>query len=147
MRCETCGKFATYGEPQVEVLDFGVSEELATAEVSVTLICGEDDTELKQGTVEASTEIEHTCELESVVAHLLKTVEPEKLGTDDVDKAVADREYEATDCTAEALEGAKGKKNTYGATVTWTLECSACGDSVEITTEVEEEASAFEEVG
>lgn len=146
MRCPECGKFATYGEPQVEVQDFGVSEERATAEVQVTLICGEDDTELKQGTVEASTEIEHTCDLETVVAHLLETVAPEKLGTDDVDKAVADREYEATDCTAEALEGTRGKKSLYGATVTWTLACSACGDSVEITTEVEEEASAFEEV-
>jgi len=146
MRCPECGKFATYGEPQVEVQDFGVSDERATAEVAVTLVCGEDDTELKQGTVEASAEIEHTCELEAVVAHLLTTVEPEKLGTDDVDKAVADREFEATDCTAEALEGARGKKNLYGATVTWTLECSACGEGVEVTGEIEEEASAFEEV-
>ena len=104
MRCPECSKFAAYGEPQVEALDFGSDGETVTAEVQVTLVCAEDDTELKQGTLEASAEIEHTCDLGEVVVHLLKDTPPDQLGADDVDTAVADREFEVTDCTVTLTE-------------------------------------------
>lgn len=146
MRCPECGKFAKYGEPAVEVVDFGATDETLEAEVRVGLVCAEDETELKELIFNLTSEVDHTCDLERVVAHQLKETEPDKLGTDDVDKAVADREFEVSDCTAEPLEGAKGKKSTYGATVVWTATCSACGDQIEAMTEQEEEASEFEEV-
>lgn len=146
MRCPECQKFAAYGEPQVEALDFGSDGETVTAEVQVTLVCAEDDTELKQGTLEASAEVEHTCDLGEVVVHLLKETPPDQLGADDVDTAVADREFEVTDCTVTPLEGARGKKNLYGATVEWTVACSACEAVIEVSTELEEEASFFEEI-
>jgi hypothetical protein len=146
MRCPECQKFASYGEPQVEALDFGSEEDRVTAEVQVTLVCADDDTELKQGTLEVTFGVEHTCDLEAVVVRLLKETPPDRLGTDDVDKAVADREFEVIDCNVSPLEGMKGKKNLYGATVEWTVTCSACDATVEVSTELEEEASAFEEI-
>lgn len=146
MRCPECQKFAAYGEPQVEALDHGSDGDQVTAEVQVTLVCAEDDTELKQGVIEASVEVEHTCDLEAVVAHMLKTTPPDQLGADDVDKAVADREFEVIDCNVTSLEGAKGKKSLYGATVEWTVSCTACDATIEVTTELEEEASYFEEI-
>ena len=146
MRCPECGKFASYGEPEVEVVDFDVTDDAVSAEVRVALLCGEDETTLKEAILNLAATLDHTCDLERVVAHQLKTTEPDKLGTDDVDTAVADREFEVTDCEAQPLEGAKGKKSTYGATVVWTATCSACGDAVEVMSEDELEASEFEEV-
>lgn len=146
MRCPECSKFARYGEPEVEALDFGVEDERCTAEVQVTLKCDEDDTELKQGTLEASGDFDHTCDLEKVVAYLLKSTSVDKLGADDVDTAVADRDFEAIDCEVAPLETTQGKKTLYGATVTWTVSCTACDETITVVDQVEGEASEFEEV-
>lgn len=146
MRCPECGKFAKYAEPGVEALDFGVEDERCTAEVQVTLICAEDDTELKQGTLEASGDFQHTCDLEKVVAFLLKSTSVDTLGADDVDKAVADRDFEAIDCEVEPLENTGSKKSLYGATVKWTVSCSACDETIVVQDQVTGEASDFEEV-
>ena len=116
---------------------------------------------LKEAGLEAQGQVEHECDLENVVKTLLALNEGDasKVGTDDVDKAVADRVFDVDDCTAEPFErmqdtDAKGKKITnaryqkrfYGATVEWTLTCGACQETLQVSTEVDEQASAFEEV-
>lgn len=163
MRCPSCSKFVSYAEPEVEVNDYSyeADDDQVTAEVQVTLNCQECGETLKEATLEAQGTVEHECDLGKVVKHLLSQNQddPAKVGTDDVDAAVADRVFDVGDCTAESLErmqdtDSKGKKITsaryqkqyYGATVTWTVICGACQEQFDVEAQVEEQASAFEEV-
>ena len=146
MRCTDCGKFVSFGEPEVEVLESGVSDDgdEVTAEVQVALPCAECGQTLREGALEAAEQVDHDCDLAAVVSHQLKTTPRERLGTDDVDRAVADREIEVVECSAIPVENS-GKPSTYGASVLWQFSCSACGAVIETSTDVVEPASYYEE--
>jgi hypothetical protein len=163
MRCPSCQKFVSYGEPEVEVTDYAeeADDDTVTAEVQVSLACQECGEALKEATLEAQGQVAHECDLGDVVKHLLSQNQddPTKVGADDVDAAVADRVFDVDEVTADPLErtqdtDAKGKKITnpryqkqfYGATVEWAVTCGACQEKLTVTAEVEEQASAFEEV-
>lgn len=162
MRCPSCAKFTSYGEPEVEVDSFEDTVDDGahlTAEVIVKLNCADCGEELKETALSASEPLpDHTCDLGDVIKALIGRGNTDP-GTDDVDKEVADRTFDVTECEAEGFErsqdtDAKGKKITnpryartfYGASITWEYTCTACMLEFTATTDVEEQASAFSEV-
>jgi len=147
MRCAECNKFVSFGEPEVEALDFGATDDGdgVTAEVEISLPCAECGQALRGGTLYAQADVDHTCDLAAVVTHQLKTTPLGRLGTDDVDRAVADRELEVDEVEAEPVEVERGKKTFYGADVRWRVTCSACGEAFDVTDQFVDEAAAFEE--
>jgi hypothetical protein len=163
MRCPDCAKFVSYGEPEVEVNDYPeeADDDQVTAEVTVSLVCNECGGVLKAAELSAEATVEHECDIGSVVKSLLSqnNGDASKVGTDDVDRVVADRVFDVEEVTADPLErvqdtDAQGKKITnaryqkqfYGALVYWSLRCTACREEVKVDAEVEEQASDFEEV-
>jgi len=150
MRCPSCSKFVSFGEPDVEVESSEVGDDdTVTAEVRVTLPCAECGEELKERFFTVDGQIDHLCEFPLVIAKLTKEAggDPAKVGTDEVDTAVADREFDILEATAEPLDRMQGKsKRFYGATVTWEVVCGACDTPITVTADDEEEAAAFDSV-
>lgn len=161
-RCSACQKFVPFDEPVVEVESFEETleeDDHLTAEVSVTLPCGECGEELKQAILEISEPLpEHICQVSDVLKAMLKRGSTDPT-PEEVDTEIDHRSFEVTTCEAEPFErvqetDSKGKKITnpryakhyYGAQVTWNATCSACGAVTTVTAPVEEQASSFEEV-
>ena len=140
MRCPDCNKFVAYDYPEPEIMSEDTTGDTYTADVRVVLACADCGTELKDAemSVEIDLSGEHDC--------------PK---ADDPD---ADTGYSIDNSSAEFTErrttiGPKGKpipfryqKQYYGAELTVELTCSACGDTITVTGDTEEQASGFNEL-
>ncbi len=140
MRCPSCNKFVSNGDPDVEL---GGDEELndrsVTGTVRVVIPCAECGEELKDAELEYDVELDHVCDEEDEDED-----EDPELELQSVDAEPMDR-YETVGKNGKALP-ARAQTHYYGATITVKATCSRCGKDVTGETTVEEAASAMNEL-
>lgn len=145
MRCPDCNKFVSFDEPQVEEDSIDVDGVEVTGSVRVVLPCAECGTELKEATLDFELLIEHECADDS-------TVLDDWVGDDDEleyeivseDYTGCDR-YQDTDSKGKKITNSRYMKHFYGAEVSITVKCLRCGEEIELTETVDEQASCFDE--
>lgn len=134
-RCGNCNKFVSYGDPDIEVNSERVEDGVALADVEVYLTCAECGQQIKQALLSFEEPVEHECE---------KISDPTDYDHTRTDWSATDR------VDMRVKNGKAGHPRTwrtyYGATVTLTFNCGHCGEEVEVVGEVEEQASAFEDL-
>lgn len=150
MRCPDCNKFVSYDDPpEVEVNNEGIAGDAGSftlnAEVVIRLNCADCGTELKESSQEFSETFEHECEdAEDGTARDpdldVTTIEGE--GTSRTETTYFDKRTK----TRKRAKSSRYWTTYYGATVNATVRCAACDEEIGVSGEVEEAASAFEEV-
>lgn len=127
MRCNECNKFVSYGEPEVEVEEDGLTDDELTCEVRVVLPCYECGEELKECTMESCITIDHECE-------------------DDTDSDDEEKEYELMSTDVIPIDRLVAGRHYFGAEVSYTVKCHRCGAEWIERESLEELANAFDEI-
>ena len=140
MRCPSCNKFASYDEPQVEINSAEVQNGTLLADVRVVLnsaCCGDELKDCEFQIEEDVTDL-HVCP--------------------GLDEMPEDSEYEVessdgTGTERRETQDKKGKpinyryqRQYYGAEVMFTVRCLRCDMTFDLTVDVEEQASSFNEL-
>lgn len=136
MRCPDCNKFVSY-DTEVEPEEISALEVdsagRVTGEFRRVLTCQDCSTELKELTfsVDETVDVPEGCEHEF-----------DEVAID----AEASSRMETKDRHGKPIKSARYMKMMYGISFTGKIECSKCNCSVDVEFEVEEQASAFEEL-
>ncbi len=148
MRCPDCSKFVSYEDPptveveSIEISGVEVSETEVTATVTaigrIVLLCAECSSELKDSEFEIEETVGHDCTHAADVTD--DSLEAEEAGSDGTSR------LETLDRRGKPIKNYRYMKTYYGAEITATVTCAACGWEDEITLCAEEQASAFNEL-
>lgn len=138
MRCESCGKFVSYGEDfEPEITEESVSNGTLTGEVRVVLDCSECGDELKEANLEYEAEIEHDCR--------------DAFDNDELEFEIQETSTSFTsrlqekDRKGKLITNPRYMKTFYGADIVTTIKCMKCEqDDIMVEASVEEQASSFE---
>jgi Fe2+ or Zn2+ uptake regulation protein len=169
MRCPDCARMVSYDEPIVELQgDEEVNSGTVTGTVRIALPCMECGGELKETNLEFEAELTHECDENALICADCGHVRADhdeggKCTTIDcsceafVEPEEDEWELEVND--PESTEDYKPKtdkkgrpismryqKHYFGASITGIATCKRCGEVVEFSTSVEEQASAFDEL-
>lgn len=137
MRCPTCNRMVSFDEPRVEVESEDLDQEsmTVTGTVGVTLPCVDCGTELKGTSLDYEVCFNHSCDGKSE-----EETELQEVTADPMDR------FEDKDRNGKPIKNPRYQKHYYGATVTATIVCGKCGETIESSVDVEEQASAFDEL-
>jgi uncharacterized CHY-type Zn-finger protein len=142
LRCPDCEQFVSYDdEPQVEINDDAVDDGQYTVDFTVTLLCGECGTELKQTEIECCVDVGHNCQAngdEQEDPQLEFTVEDHEIEFTE--------RFQTHDRHGKPIKLSRYSKHYYGGKVTATLRCETCEEQFAITAEDDCPASSFEEM-
>jgi hypothetical protein len=150
MRCPDCNKFVSYDEPQCEVQNVECDNDSVRASVTIQLNCQDCGGTLKDAEIEAETEIEHECKPKAEREKDWKSAPDYKDG-DEQYQLESDGDPEGTnrmetkDRHGKPIKSARYMKSFYGFTLESEVLCRKCGETFSVTTEGEEQASAFNE--
>ena len=150
MRCEQCNKFVSYDEPECEVNSVDLSGDMVTASVTVNLNCAECSQQLKTAEIEAENQVEHECLPEDKRPEGQKGDESYVEGEDqyeveDEGDAEGTSRTETKDRNGKPIKSSRYMKTFYGFSMEVNIICRKCGESVSVSLEGEEQASAFDE--
>ncbi len=148
--CASCTKLRGYGEQEPELEEDPTIEGqgdgiyLASGEVRVVLPCSECGEELKEARLDYEIELEHACSDAKVPQEGEEEPELELIGSS---ASFTQRtQTEKTDPKTGKVKRIPYRyaKTFYGAEVYVQAKCSACGEELEGSTSVEEQASYME---
>lgn len=141
MRCQNCGKFVSYGEPETNVDHEDINDSIVSVTTRVVLPCAECGEELKEADLEFEFDLDelHEC-----------------LADEELDSAKDP--YELLD--VEAIEESKritvsktgkqiaysNQKQYYGAKVIASVKCNRCNESFTVSDTLYKQASYFQEL-
>lgn len=133
-RCQDCNKFVGLenGEPElsdVEITNGGDVE----GQVRLVLVCVECGNEIKELYLDFGVPVDHECKKE----------EPD-LEIVDESAEIVDR-YETKDRHGKPIKNFRCQKHYYGADITISMRCNACGEEFDVVDTVEDQASSFDE--
>ena len=145
MRCPSCNKFASYDDPPtVEVQSTEIEEGNAKVTARVVLLCAEDNTELKESTIEAEASFDHTCTAEGKPQEGYDPETDSQFEADDPDGEGTSRQ-ETTDRKGKPIKNPRYMKTYYGFEAEVDIRCRKCGDNFQVNVSGEEQASGFDE--
>jgi hypothetical protein len=133
MRCPDCNKFVSYDEQEPEITDIDIDGDVVRGSVRVVLPCAECGTDLKE------------CEMEFEIG----IKQQPTAGEWEIDDSSAELSSRTVDKDrhGKQIKNARYMKTMYGASIKVTLKTEAVEEEfLELECEVEEAASAFEEV-
>lgn len=135
MRCADCGKFVSYGEPEIEIDDENVSEGRYSVVATMYLTCAECGTQLKSFTFDAEFDLGHECSDSQAYEHdnyecSVDTEATEKRETERNGKPIRTR-YQRT---------------FYGIEFSVRATCGVCQKVLDTEESLSEQASSFEEL-
>jgi len=136
-RCADCNKFVSYGDIQTEIVSEQADDDLLTIEVRIALTCADCGAEVKETTLEFSEEINHDCEAEPGEGDQFEIT---------ASSADATERRQDKDRHGKPIKSSRYAKQFYGASVAAEVKCNWCGETFDVSGDVEEQASAFEEM-
>lgn len=170
-KCPGCNLFCSYDDPQVEINGEDVADNEVQLSVRIVLVsacCGD---EVKDAEIETTIPIEHQCDVsdhftpldddgerqvckhcgaevtnETADEHMcdgLPACEFESLGFDGEGDSRQEMTY--TDRKGK-VKKLRFPRTFYGASLSGMVKCLRCGEQIELTESVEEQASAFNEL-
>jgi phage FluMu protein Com len=143
MRCPDCNKFVPYDEPEVEGDEPDITGSTVSGQVRIVLKCADCGNELKEANLDYEVEIEHDCP-----KYKKKDEEPEFTADGEPEFSATDRTQ--TTCTVKGkvvpIKSMRYAKRYYGADINGTVTCSKCSEVINYSTNVEEQASGFEQL-
>jgi hypothetical protein len=127
-RCPDCNKFVPNGEPEVEIQNEEVVDEMITIEVRVMIPCEECGTELKEAYMTLEHEIAHECDskFQREDGQEYNEEEDEQYELESVDASPHDR-YDDIGKNGKKKKWNARMKRFYGAEVTMDIKCNKCG--------------------
>lgn len=135
-RCNDCNKFVSYGDIQAEIVSEQVDNDTVTVEVRIALPCADCGAELKETTLTFEQEIDHTCEAEPGEGEQYEITGSSADGTD---------RRQTIDKQGKPITNYRYQKQFYGASVAVEVQCNWCSETFDVSGDVEEQASAFDE--
>lgn len=136
-RCTDCNKFVSYGDIQTEIVDERVDGDMVIIEVRIVLTCADCGAELKEATLEFEQEIDHECASAETDEERYEITASSADATD---------RRQTKDRHGKPIKNPRYAKQFYGASVAVGVKCRWCGETFDVSGDVEEQASAFEEL-
>lgn len=145
MRCNSCNKFVSYGDPEVEVDETSFNSEEMTVDVTVKLQCAECSEDLKTATETITVGpgeggSKHECNAKDHADHIGADV--------DLEAAEDDQEqFELSSAEGTCEIDSIGSRTVYFLELTAQLKCNRCGeDDIEVIGSSNLRPYEFEEV-
>lgn len=152
MRCPDCRKFVSFDEPTVELLWEEINDDgTINGEIRIVLTCAECATELKEASLEFDEQIDHECAPDTLKAYQdgLPPADRWEEGNDQYELEIDDPEpidrYQDTNAKGKPISP-RYQKHYYGADISGRAICQKCGETIEFSVQVEEQASGFDEM-
>ena len=129
-RCPSCNRFVSVemGEPDAEIY---VESGIVEGSVRLVLLCADCGEELSEANAELSESFDHECDGEYEIGEF---------------EAEAMDRFQDKDRHGKPIKNSRYKRHYYGADVTVTVKCLTCGEEFVVTSNVEQQASSFEEL-